>query len=101
MKKTTKDSLIKEFEKFRNPAIKPPHLIDDDWDIIKQFLSKALDTIEKETREKIAKTMIKDFRQRLKASRNIVKNKSGNEVIAGTRITLKEINSWINETLDS
>ena len=55
MKKTTKDSLIKEFEKFRNPAIKPPHLIDDDWDIIKQFLSKALDTIEKETREKTLK----------------------------------------------
>ena len=67
----------------------------------RNFLSKALDTIEKETREKIAKTMIKDFRQRLKASRNIVKNESGNEVIAGTRITLKEINSWINETLDS
>ena len=68
---------------------------------LKPFLSKALDTIEKETKEEMAKTMIEDFRQRLKASRNIVKNESGNEVIAGTRITLKEINSWINETLDS
>ena len=61
----------------------------------------SLKSLLKQEREKMAKTMIEDFRQRLKASRNIVKNKSGNEVIAGTRITLKEINSWINEILDS
>jgi len=99
----SKKKILKEFnDEFGNidKAVKDEAY----WDItktIKQFISKALDTIEKETKEKMAKTMIRDFRQRLKASRNIVKNESGNEVIAGTRITLKEINSWINETLDS
>ena len=75
--------------------------IDYPGEVACTIFSNSLYTIEKETKEKMAKTMIKDFRQRLKASRNIVKNESGNEVIAGTRITLKEINSWINETLDS
>ena len=82
MKKTTKDSLIKEFEKFRNPAIKPPHLIDDDWDIVKQFLSKALDTIEKETKEKMAKALrMKEIKWQLEENYSDVIYESYNDAV--------------------
>ena len=94
----SKKKIVEEFEELLRIGL---GLEDVEVVVACNIFSNSLYTIEKETREKIARIMIKDFRQRLKASRNIVKNESGNEVIAGTRITLKEINSWINETLDS
>ena len=40
---------------------------------------------------------IDDLRSRLKASGYLSKNKSGNEIITGTRITIKEINCWLHK----
>ena len=97
MKKTTKDSLIKEFEKFRNPAIKPPHLIDDDWDIIKQFLSKALDTIEKETKEKMAKALrMKEIKWQLEENYSDVIYESYNDAV---EVFNKAIESYLKENI--
>ena len=97
MKKTTKDSLIKEFEKFRNPAIKPPHLIDDDWDIVKQFLSKALDTIEKETKEKMAKALrMKEIKWQLEENYSDVIYESYNDAV---EVFNKAIESYLKENI--